>query len=135
METMIQNLKYSGGFRFMIHEDVCNKIESEKLLAWVKSTGSFKKIFVSDPPKKQGHSIHKLLQESESKFIVRSEDDWILYRPINLDPYVKAMEENPEINQINFMRICQTNNMYGKEVVYKSGVALVPTNKWFLILA
>jgi hypothetical protein len=102
VSSFLNNMKYSMGFRLVLHDDVVKKIESAKIAKWVEESKIFDSFLVTEPAKRLGHAIHMELRLAQSPYIINWEDDWRLLKVIPLDEILGYMEKNPKINQVVF---------------------------------
>tara|TARA_Y100000310_G_scaffold279894_1_gene299290 strand:+ start:634 stop:1329 length:696 start_codon:yes stop_codon:yes gene_type:complete len=102
--SLQKHLKFDGKLNWVLHEDVVRQKGSKEVIDWAKKEGFFNGIMVTDPAKRQGAAVLKLLEAANSEFVIRTEDDWILTKDINLNDVVGLMEEHKELNQIGFSK-------------------------------
>lgn len=96
IETLKRHLHYSGNLRWLLHEDVVRNKESLLCVEWAMENG-FDKIKMTYPAERQGQSVLNLMNMSDSKYFVRTEDDWVLKKDINLDNVLQVLEKDKEI--------------------------------------
>ena len=102
VNSFLNNMKYSMGFRLILHDDVIKKEGSAKVSKWVEESKLFDLFIKTEPAKRLGCAIYKELKIAESPFIINWEDDWILLKEVFLDEILEAMVKNPKINEVTF---------------------------------
>lgn len=137
-KTLIENLKFSGELRFIIHEDVFNEKPSEECIRYIESVEGYE-IIKDSPPIGQGLSLNRLFKMVESEFFISWEDDYTCTRELNLDIPYKILNENNDINQIVFNKRDTLPSLgeppkpiFYKKVIGKSGYKLTSSPHWRL---
>ena len=101
-EALQEHLKYTGDFRWIIHEDCLDKGRSNKCMKFIKECGLYHKVHRDNPAIGQGPSLITLLNQVKSKYVINFEDDFELLKDVNVDELIKVMDNNPKVNQIGF---------------------------------
>tara|TARA_Y100000310_G_C20697249_1_gene826580 strand:+ start:80 stop:784 length:705 start_codon:yes stop_codon:yes gene_type:complete len=115
IDSLRQNLKFSGKLNWIIHEDAVKQAASQEVVRWINKN-KFDVLMVTNPAKRQGKAVLNLLKMSKTEFVIRTEDDWVLQRQINLDEVIQVLEENNTVNQISFSK---RNNGLATHYKYK----------------
>ena len=102
VKSLQYHLKFSGKLNWILHEDVVNKEGSRQVIDWVYKSGIFSRTLETTPAQRQGAAVKTLLEASTTEFVIRTEDDWVLQRELNLDDVINVMEHCHLINQISF---------------------------------
>jgi hypothetical protein len=128
------HLKFSGTFRWLLHEDVILREQSERCVRFAHQSG-YSVVGVDDPPIGQGKSLTWLIDRTTSSYFFSMEDDWYFLADIDVDQLITLMDNHPEINQIAFhKRIIQPKkDEWVKKNVVIDGVPLVVAPRWSFI--
>jgi len=132
-EALQKNLKYDGGFRWLIHEDSLHEEWSKQCTDYINEVGIYDVSKVNQTPIGQGPSLTWLLEQTNTPYILNVEDDYELIKPLDLNPLVDLMDKHPGINQIAFhkRRISwKRGNYFTKKQVVRDGVPLVTDPHW-----
>ena len=100
VKSMQEKLKFSGKFRWLLHEDCLNLNKSAETLHWAKYSNMFDKIIMSNPRRGLGLSIYDMFQHIESMFFFRSDDDWEYVKAIDVDKIFNLFIKHKDINQV-----------------------------------
>jgi hypothetical protein len=131
-EKLIKHLKYTGLFRWLIHEDQLDKNRSDECMKYINECGVYNVIDRHYPPLGQGHSLGWLLNKVRTKYVLNFEDDFEPIKDIDIDILIKLMNDNPDINQIAFHKrpIMKKKPHFIKKQVIKNGITLVTNQHW-----
>ena len=132
-EALQKHLKYSGGFRWLIHEDCLNPDWSKRCMDYIKKSSVYTASHQDKNPIGQGQSLTWLVNQTKSKYFMNCEDDWELIKPLDLDPLVELMDKDNDINQIAFhkRRISwKRGTTFTKIQVIRNDVPLVTNPHW-----
>lgn len=132
-EALRKYLKYDGGFRWLIHEDVLNDEWSKQCIDYINEVGIYNMSIVDQTPIGQGSSLTFLLEKTESPYILNVEDDYELIKHLDLNPLVELMDTHTEINQIAFFKrriSWKRGNNFIKEQLVINGIPLVTNPHW-----
>jgi hypothetical protein len=127
-DALNKHLKFSGQFRWILHEDVLDKNRFTNIS---KACKMYNVMSFNDPPVGLKESMNILLRQTKSKYVLNIEDDWRLLRDIEIDPLIEIMENNEDINQVAFhKRPIGAYKNYGslrfkKREVERDGIPLV----------
>lgn len=102
VESLLQNLKYSGELIWYFHEAILDTEESRKCISYIRSLNKFAAILENPQPKGECVSIFNTLAFCKSKYFIHWEDDHILVRELDLDLCYNLFETYNNINQIAF---------------------------------
>jgi len=102
MESLLEHVKFSGKIRWMFHEAVLRKEDSQACMKYAESLKIFDIIQGTEPPKGEGYSISKMLRHADSPYFIHWEDDHKLVRDLDLDKCYSLFENYSMINQIAF---------------------------------
>ena len=104
IECFLKHVKYSGEFRFHLHEDVVPGMveQSIELSTWAKDSGIFTNVYTSNPRIGRGHALNKLRQHANSKYVWYLEEDWDFIEDVDLDSILETMDRYGHINQVGF---------------------------------
>ena len=132
-ESLRSHLKFSGQFRWLVHENYLNQAASDEVLRYAKEAG-YDIILKSDPSIGQCMGLSKLLRAVRSPYILNFEDDWEVLRDLPLDEACRILDENPDVNQVAFNKrdtMCEVNG-FQKAETERSGFKLVTSPHWRL---
>ena len=132
-EALLKNLKYSGEFRWIIHEDCLNDAWSEECMEYIKNSSVYTALDQHKNPIGQGPSLTWLINQTNSKYILNVEDDYELIKPLDLDPLIKLMDKHSDINQIAFhkRRISwKRGKTFIKQQIIRDEIPLVTNPHW-----
>ena len=132
VNSFLDRLKTTRGFRFLLHEDCIFEVESEESIEWAKYSLLFDETILSKPHVGLGEGIRILLQKVKSPFLIYLQDDWELEREVDLDALIQAFEENNCINHVHFNKYKTSGSMNGFQQVEHefSGIKMCLYNAW-----
>jgi hypothetical protein len=120
MMSFLKHIKCSYTLRWVLHEDVVLKNESEEVLSWAKYNRIFSKIIITEPAQRLTHAVMMLLQEAKSKYILKLEDDWIFIDNVDIDYMSEVMDKNNDINQVYFNK-----SMTPGKIIFKNKMPVI----------
>ena len=134
-EKLLEHLKYSGNFKWIIHEDCLNKERSNECMKYIEECGVYDIVKQDNPPISQGYSLGWLLGKVKSKYVLNFEDDFEPTKDIDIDMLIKLMDGHLEINQICFHKrnIMAQKPGFKKKQVVVDGIPLVVCPHWNFI--
>lgn len=132
IETMQQKIKYSGSFRWLLHEDVLDNNKSAQVKHYAKYSRQFDVIVASDPSVGLGQSIYMMFPYIKSDIFFRTDDDWEYVREIDLDPIISIFEHHEKVNQIIFNKRCiaEFQNTFKRKSIEFDNIWLTVTRSW-----
>jgi hypothetical protein len=146
--SFIKNVKYSRGFRFIIHVDVLekNKRYLPALQEFLKRN-SITDVYINKGEHSFAGAVNYLFKKLESEYYFHLEDDWLFLKPIDLDAIIEVMKNNKNMHSVIFSRerikkpdhrmkefLAKKNDIYllpGREVNL-GGMNFVESNIWSL---
>jgi hypothetical protein len=132
-EALHHHLKFSGTFRWIIHEDSVDG-RTENTMKYIKENYDVYK--QDSPPINQGASLKWLLSQTNTKYVFLIEDDWRLIRDLDVDMMVKILDENNDVNQLTANKrkhLPKRGDTFTKKMVMRSGYYLTTDPYWTLI--
>lgn len=103
LQSFLNNVKYSGKFRFLVNIDVKNPSYLPRLMTFLEKH-SIKNISINMEPKEKPQgltdTINTIYSKIKSKYYFNLEDDWIFMEKIDLDSLTAIMNKKPEIDHI-----------------------------------
>ena len=123
--SFLENVKYTGQFRFFVNIDVKNPKYLPRLQKFLKKQSIYDvKINMHPKEKLQGlpETINYLYNQVESKYYFNLQDDWIFLDKINLDPLVTLMNNNSKIDHIRLNKEIIEQNEWLYHLFEKSDV-------------
>jgi hypothetical protein len=128
LESLLNNVKFSGNINWMFHEAVIREHDSKECIKYVKGLELFNNIEITNPPLGEGYSITKMLHKTKSKYFIHWEDDHEIIREIDLDKCYHLLENYSMINQIAFNKRqtmstiganswCKKNFTFGEDIL------------------
>lgn len=120
--SFFERVKYSGTFRLIVNIDCCRPENLEKIVHFIKWF-NVKSINVNHEPKGFTRSLAYVLKQVETPFFFHLEDDWVFLKDIDLDRYVRLMENRPKINHIVFSK---KKILYYNELFYLRKLKFIP---------
>jgi len=132
VESMQEKLKFSGEFRWLLHEDVLDKKKSAEVLHWNKYSLLFDKVIVSEPRVSLGYSIGMMIPYIKSFIFFRSDDDWEYVEKLDLDVFWDMFEKYEKINQIIFNKRCidEYKRNFKRKSIKFNDIWLTVTRQW-----
>jgi hypothetical protein len=146
--SFMKNVKYSQGFRFIIHVDVLekNKRYLPGLLEFLKRN-NISDVNINTGKHSFAGAVNYLFKKLQSEYYFHLEDDWLFLKPIDLNAVIEAMEKNNNIHSIRFSKerikkpdcrmkkyLAEKNEPYllpGREINI-GGIGLIETSIWSL---
>lgn len=103
IESFLENVRFSGQFRFNVNVDCCYSRNVQKIENLFRglSTGYFT---VNDPPLGFTRSVARLIRAVKTEYYFHLEDDWLFLRPIALDELITLLDNHGEIKHIRFSK-------------------------------
>jgi hypothetical protein len=131
-ESLVKHLKHTDYFRWLIHEDCMNEKASNECIEYIKNCGIYSIVRQDNPPLGQSGSLTWLLNEVSSKYVINWEDDYELFKDINITELVNLMDNNSGINQIAFQKrnIWEGKGDFKHKQVKIDGISLVVSSHW-----
>jgi len=146
--SFVKNVKYRGGFRFIIHVDVFekNKRYLPKLLEFLRHN-RIDDVKINTGKHSFANAVNYLHGRLESEYYFNLEDDWIFLRQIDLDSVMQVMKNNENIHNIRFSkerikkpdliakkRLAKSNELYllTGDQVSLGGTDLIESTLWSL---
>jgi len=101
--SFLDNVKYTGTFRFLVNIDVKNSKYLPRLQKFLEDL-SIEDVTINMHPKAKPQGLteatNSLYRKIESDYYFNLQDDWIFLEKVNLDTLVALMNNNPEIDHI-----------------------------------
>ncbi len=131
VETFKRFLCTEKNIKWIMHEDIIYKNESEKSIEYAKNN-NIDIIYSNGVGLSTG--LSKLVKKIDSKYVLYLQDDWELERPIELDKLIWLMDNNDYINNIIFSQYRIPKEIAGIKLHQKcvDTVNLVELNAWYL---
>lgn len=102
MTSFLQKVRYSGGFRFLLHEDFVFEKASLNIRKFVEESKLFDVYVEQNPPIRTAKGMYRMMPKIKSDFYFRLEDDFEFEADLDLDVILSIMREYKHINQITF---------------------------------
>lgn len=102
VNSLLNRMKYSEGYRLILHDDVVRKEGSRDIARWVEESKIIDVFIRTEPAMRLGVGIYKGLKEVRSPYLLKWEDDWLFLKDVYLDEILAAMEADRTINQVAF---------------------------------
>jgi len=132
MESLLNNLKFSGKLNWMFHEAVLNKEKSNQCMEYIQNLNIFNITIMENNPRGEMVSISNILNKTTAPYFIHWEDDHTLVRELNLDTCWDIFERFSIVNQLVFNKRDTMRNVSGwskKEVQYDE-YKLVTSPHW-----
>ena len=131
-ESLLEFLKPTVEFRWILHEDYVQGPGSDACIAYAKESGVYSIIEKHSPPIGQGPSLGWLLGKCKTPYILNWEDDQELFKEIDIEALCNLMDNNPDINQIGFHKraIMHEKPGFVKKQTVRDGIPLVTDPHW-----
>jgi hypothetical protein len=131
-ESILDKMKFSGSFRWILHEDCLSRPLSDELMKYVEGCGIYEIFHRDNPPIGQGLSLSWLMDKANNKYVINFEDDWELLKEVNVDKLCDLMDRHENINQIAFFKrpIMKNKKNFIKKQVVIDDVPLVVPPHW-----
>ena len=105
--SFLNNVKYTGQFRFLVNIDVKNPRYLPKLLNFFRKM-NIDNVRINHNPKGKPmgltESVNYLYSKIQSKYYFNLEDDWIFLKEVDFDPLINLMEKNNKIDHIRLSK-------------------------------
>jgi hypothetical protein len=122
IDSFLENVQFSGRFRFNINVDCRNDHSPEKIESLFRklNTGYYK---VNNPPLGFTRAVSSLINKVETKYYFHLEDDWLFLQKVDLDKMISFLDKHPEINHIRFSK---EKILYYDELFYLRKLKFIP---------
>jgi len=103
------------------HQYIFDDSGDTEYRAWLtnKYSNSFNIVFISEQP--AGHveamkKIFETMRELDTEYFLGIEEDWMLFRPLELNEIFKCLESNPNILQMRIPRTIWHSNYHNLDI-------------------